>query len=99
MGILNQKSMSYSENETEHFYDQRLDFTYDGRDYIWYGDYKVETTGDPGDYDTPAYYETEVEILETNSCIYYDETTDEVIEVDPSKGLLCHIEIIIERNL
>jgi hypothetical protein len=91
--------MSYSENETEHFYDQRLDFTYDGRDYIWYGDYKVETTGDPGDYDTPAYYETEVEILETNSCIYYDETTDEVIEVDPSKGLLCHIEIIIERNL
>jgi len=91
--------MSYSETETENFYDQRVDFTYDGRDYIWYGDYKVETTGDPGDYDTPAYYETEVEVLETNFCTYYDETTDEVIEVEPTGGLLCQIELEIERTL
>jgi hypothetical protein len=98
-GAFTYNPMNYSENETESFYDQRLDFTYDGRDYIWYGDYKVETSGDPGDYDTPAYYETEVEILETNFCTYYDETTDEVVEVEPTRGLLCHIEILIERNL
>ena len=91
--------MNYSENETESFYDQRLDFTSEGRDYIWYGDYKVETSGDPGDNDVPSYYETEVEILETNFCTYYDETTDEVVEVEPTRGLLCHIEILIERNL
>lgn len=91
--------MSYSENETEYFNDQRLDFTYDGRDYIWYGDYKVETTGDPGDNDVPAYYEVEVEVLDTNFCHYYDEATDEVVEVNPTKGLLCHIELLIERNL
>jgi hypothetical protein len=98
-GAFTYNPMNYSENETESFYDQRLDFTYDGRDYIWYGDYKVETSGDPGDNDVPAYYETEVEILETNFCTYYDETTDEVVEVEPTRGLLCHIEIIIERNL
>lgn len=91
--------MIYPENETETFYDQRLDFTYDGRDYIWYGDYSVETTGDPGDYDVPAYYEVEVEVLETNFCSYYDEATDEVVEVEPTRSMLTVIELEIERNL
>lgn len=91
--------MNYQDHETEHFNDKRLDFSYEGRDYIWYGDYKVETTGDAGDHDTPAYYEVEVEVLETSFCTYYDEATDEVVEVEPTKSMLTEIEIQIQRNL
>jgi hypothetical protein len=50
---------------SEEFYDQSIEFTYDDSDYIWFGDYRVESYDEDGDYDSPPYGETKVKLIHT----------------------------------
>ena len=85
--------------ETENFYDQEIEFTYEGREYVWQGDYSIEYTGElEGDY-APAYGEAEAVIDYTTSLFYYDENLDQVVEVKPTPSILIELAIEIENNL
>lgn len=85
--------------DQENYYDQEVEFTYEGKEYVWQGDYSVTNWGEDESEYAPAYGETEVLIDHTASLSFYDEETDTVIEVKPTPSLLAEIEIEIERNL
>jgi hypothetical protein len=50
---------------SEEFYDQSIEFSYEDSDYIWFGDYRVESYDEDGDYDSPSYGETKVKLIHT----------------------------------
>jgi hypothetical protein len=79
--------------ETENFYDQEIIFTYEGKDYLWIGDYTIEHTGEDESEFAPAYGEMEVTIDYTSSLSCYEEAN-----VIPTRSMLMEIEIEIERN-
>jgi hypothetical protein len=85
--------------EQEQFYDQEIEFTYEGKEYVWQGDYSVTNWGEDESEYAPAYGEVEVSIDHTSSLSFYDEETDTVIDVKPTPSLLAILEIKIERNL
>lgn len=85
--------------DQEQFHDQEIEFTYEGKEYIWKGDYSVTNwVDDETDY-APAYGEIDVSIDHTASLSFYDDETDDVIEVKPKPSLLVELEIEIVRNL
>jgi hypothetical protein len=51
---------------SEEFYNQSVEFSYNGSDYIWEGDYRVESYDEDGDYDSPPWGETKVRIINTD---------------------------------
>jgi len=59
---------------SEEFYDETFEFTYDDSDYLWKGDYRVESYDEGGDYDTPPTGETKVKIIHTTELL---KTNDE----------------------
>lgn len=85
--------------DQDNYYDQEVEFTYEGKEYVWQGDYSVTNWGEDESEYAPAYGEIEVSIDHTASLTFYDELTDTVIEVKPTPSLLAEIEIEIERNL
>jgi hypothetical protein len=85
--------------ETENFYDQEIEFTYEGREYYWAGDYSIEYTNEEGDEITPDYGEAEVSIDYTTSLSYYDEDLEKVVEVKPTPSILMELSLEIERTL
>lgn len=91
--------MSKRYSDTENHYDQQVKFTYEGREYIWEGDYTVNTWGETADYDYPGDSDLEVLIEDTTSLTYYDEATDDHIDAVPTKAIIFSIELEIERNL
>lgn len=91
--------MSCINYESENYYDQEIEFTYEGREYVWQGDYSIEYTGEEeGDY-APAYGEAEVSIDHTTSLSYYDEDLEKVVEVKPTPSILIELALEIENNL
>jgi hypothetical protein len=79
--------------ETENFYDQEIIFTYEGKDYLWIGDYTIEHTGEDESEFAPAYGEMEVTIDYTSSLSCYEEAN-----VIPTRSMLMELELEIERN-
>jgi hypothetical protein len=61
----------YSSDE---FYDQSIEFTCGDSDYIWEGDYRVESYDEDGDYDSPPWGETKVKLIHTTAFL---KTNDE----------------------
>jgi hypothetical protein len=59
---------------SEEFYDETFEFNYDESDYIWKGDYRVESFDEDGDYDTPPSGETKVKVIHTTELL---KTNDE----------------------
>jgi hypothetical protein len=59
---------------SEEFYDETFEFTYEDSDYIWKGDYRVESYDEDGDYDTPPSGETKVKVIHTTELL---KTNDE----------------------
>jgi len=90
------KLMNY---EQEQFYDQEVEFNYEGKEYVWQGDYTVTNYGEDESEYAPAYGESGVLIDHTTSLSFYDEETDTVIDVKPRPSILVELEIAIERNL
>jgi hypothetical protein len=85
--------------EQDNYYDQEVQFDYEGKTYYWQGDYTVTNWGDDESECAPAYGEVEVSIDHTASISYNDEITDEVIELKPTPSILLQLEIEIERNI
>jgi len=59
---------------SEEFYDETFEFSYEDSDYIWKGDYRVESYDEDGDYDTPPSGETKVKVIHTTELL---KTNDE----------------------
>lgn len=81
--------------EKENYFGQEIDFTYEGQDYIWCGDYTIETYGEDESEYAPAYGEVEVKIGHTWSLASYEDG----IEITPTPSMLAAVEFQIERNL
>jgi hypothetical protein len=87
--------MSY---ESENYHDQQVEFTYEGKEYIWEGDYTIEQNVEDESECAPAYGEFEVTIDHTTSLSYYDEDTEINVEVKPTNSILVELQFQIERN-
>jgi hypothetical protein len=85
--------------ETENFYDQEIEFTYEGNEYVWKGDYSVDCLYEDESEFAPSYGESYVWIQHTTSLSYYNENLDEVVEVKPTPSILMELELQIERTL
>jgi hypothetical protein len=90
--------MSKRYHDTDTFTDQTVEFTYEGNEYIWEGDYTVSTWGETADYDYPGDSDIEVRITHTASLSYYDESKALNIEVEPRPSIMQSIEFEIERK-
>ena len=88
--------MNYEQQE---FYNKRLDFTYQGQDYIWFGDYKVSNASLRVENDVRSNYEVQIEVLDTDFCAYYREYSDVLIPITPTNDLICQIKIEIKGIL
>jgi hypothetical protein len=84
--------------ETEHHHDQEIEFIYEGKEYLWTGDYTIEHTGEDESEFAPALGEMEITIDHTTSLSYYDEDQDLNVEVKPTTSILMELEIEIEKN-
>lgn len=91
--------MSCINYESDNYFDQKVEFTYEGREYTWEGDYTIEQTGEDESEYAPSYGETEVSIDHTTSLSYYDEDLDVNVEVNPTTSILMELSIEIENNL
>ena len=87
--------MSY---ESENYHDQQVEFTYEGKEYIWEGDYTIEQYVEEESECAPAYGEFEVTIDHTTSLSYYDEDLEVNVEVKPTNSILVELQFQIERN-
>lgn len=68
---------------SEEFYDETFEFTMEDSDYIWTGDYRVESFDEDGDYDSPPSGETKVKIIHTTELLKTnDEGEYEHIQID-----------------
>jgi hypothetical protein len=84
--------------ETEHHHDQQVEFTYEGKEYIWEGDYTIDQNVEEESECAPAYGEFEVTIDHTTSLSYYDEDLEVNVEVKPTNSILVELQFQIERN-
>jgi hypothetical protein len=80
--------------DSENFFDQEITFTYEGKDYLWIGDYTIEHTGEDESEFAPAYGEMEINIDHTTSLSSYEHG----YEVIPTRSMLMALELEIERN-
>jgi hypothetical protein len=87
--------MSY---ESENYHDQQVEFTYEGKEYIWEGEYTIEQIGEEESEYAPSYGEFEVTIDHTISLSYYDEYSEINVEVKPTASILVELQFQIERN-
>lgn len=88
---LNPKKMNY---DSEHYFDQEIQFSYEGKDYLWIGDYTIEYYGEDESEFAPAYGEMEVSIDHTSSLLSYEDGCDLI----PTASILLAVELEIERN-
>ncbi len=80
--------------DTENFYDQEITFTHEGQDYLWIGDYSIESFNDEESEFAPAYGEIEVKITYTSTLMSYEHG----INFSPTPSLLMALELEIEKN-
>jgi hypothetical protein len=80
--------------DTEHFYDQEITFTYEDQDYLWVGDYTIESYVNEESEYAPAFGDFEVKIDATHSLMSYEDG----INFSPTPSLLMALELEIERN-
>lgn len=81
-------------HDSENYFDQEITFSYEDKDYLWVGDYTIETYGEDESEYAPAYGEMEVKIDHTHSLMSYEDG----IEIKPTESMLMALELEIERN-
>lgn len=86
-------------DNTELYQDQIVEFTFEGQDYTWEGDYEVREWGETSTYYYPGDYDREVRVIYTRTLEYYDYDQDVWIRADSSHSILTQIEIEIEKTL
>ena len=86
-------------NDTTLYQDEEIEFTYEGNEYRWVGDYEVREWGETATYDYPGDSDREVKIINTTELVKYNEDTDNWDHVYPSGSILATIENEIESTL
>jgi hypothetical protein len=86
-------------NNTETHYDQEIEFTYEGEQYLWHGDYSIKTWGETSDFDYCGDSEQEVEIDDTVSIRKFNEDQNDWLDVKPTPSMIYEVCFEIERNL
>lgn len=81
-------------NDSENYFDKEITFSYEDKDYLWIGDYTIESYGEAESEFAPAYGEMEVKIDHTASLMSYEEG----VEIIPPASMLLALELEIERN-
>lgn len=79
-------------------FNQTFEFTFDGSDYIWEGDFAFESSSNGGDYYTPSYGHTKVELLSTRAFVWQDED-GEYRDIIPGDYLIYYLTEIIKQSL
>jgi hypothetical protein len=79
---------------SEQYHDQEIEFIYEGKEYLWTGDYTIEYIGEDESEYAPAYGEMDICIDHTSSLICYEQGK----EVIPTRSMLMELELEIERN-
>ena len=83
---------------SEVFINEEIEFSLDEEDYFWVGSYEVVTESVDGDWDTPAYGETTINILGTIQLSKWDSETNKSIYVVPHRAFEeCVIETILDK--
>ena len=83
---------------SEVFINEEIEFSIDDEDYFWIGSYEVATESEDGDWDTPAYGETTINILGTIQLARMDRETGRPVDCMPTRAFEeCLIEEIIRR--
>lgn len=80
--------------DSEQYFDQEIQFSYEEKDYLWIGDYTIEYYGEDESEFAPAYGEMEVRIDHTSSILSYEDGCDLI----PTASILLAVELEIERN-
>ena len=91
--------MSKEYNDTENYYDQEIEFSYQGQDFFWYGDFTVSNWGEVSDWEYYGYSEQEVTIDRTDMIVIFNEEKNDWDEVTPTPSLLATVEIEIKKTL
>ena len=86
-------------NDSTLYQDQEIEFTYEGNDYRWVGDYEVREWGETYSYDYPGDSDREVKVFRTYDLCSYDPDLDQWLTVYPSGSILATIENEIESTL
>ena len=86
-------------NDTTLYQDQEIEFTYEGNEYRWVGDYEVREWGETSSYDYPGDSDQEVKVVHTSDLCSYDPELDQWLTVYPSGSILATIENEIESTL
>ena len=84
--------------EQEAYYDQEIEFEYDGKTLYWSGDYTVTLWGETADWDNPGSSNSEVEIDFTSGLCYFDESTNVEVEIKPTNEILAQVEFEIYNH-
>ena len=86
-------------DETNVYEDQIIDFTYNGEEHTWKGDYGVRQFGEYADWDYPGDQETEITILDTEYIETWSEEQENWIKIEPTDDMLSEIKWEIEKKL
>lgn len=86
-------------NDTTLYQDQEIEFTYEGNEYRWVGDYEVREWGETATHDYPGDWDQEVKVIYTSDLCSYDPDLDQWLTVYPSGSILAYIENEIESTL
>ena len=79
--------------------DEQIEFTYEGNEYRWVGDYKVREWGETATHDYCGDSDQEVKVVHTSDLCSYDPDLDQWLTVYPSGSILATIENEIESTL
>lgn len=83
---------------SEVFINEELEFSIGDEDYFWIGSYEVVTDSEDGDWDTPAYGDTTINILGTIQLARMDRDTGVPVDIMPTRAVTdAVIEEIIRR--
>ena len=86
-------------NDSTLYQDEEIEFTYEGNEYRWVGDYEVREWGETSSYDYPGDGDQEVRVIYTSDLCSYDPHLDQWLTVHPTPSILATIENQIESTL
>ena len=86
-------------NDSTLYTDEQIEFTYEGNDYRWAGDYEVREWGETSSYNYCGDSDQEVKVIRTQELVKYNEDADDWDHVYASGSILAKIENEIESTL
>lgn len=86
-------------DNVETFYNQEVEFNYEGKDLLWVGYYGIRNFGEEPDWSYPGDQETEITILETEKIEYWSEELENWVDLVPTDDMLEVVKWEIEKKM